>query len=273
MIARRASGSRSIWSIESPTRPNDRFGHVARLPLRVGRPKPAASDECEGQDDRDRGDQPEEEPVEDRWCGRGRLRLRQGTGVARSSYRMGGGGWARSACSSRNQKERRRARARESHQPGRRSRPAGSTRPPPWRSRGGRASASPCCVEACGSRSGPARCRDRRPEQRQAPDRRSPAGTSERRRSASQGEAALAIPTMAASRKPTTTTATTGGLPHSGRASPSITRSLRCSLIDDSRRYATEQRAAPAPPGQRSGNGLPASAGSTCAVTQTGVVP
>ena len=135
-------------------------------------------------------------------------------------------------------------RRRESHRSGRASRPAGSIPARRWRSAG---------------RLGLFALRASRrvdPEQRQQdaeaggkangehladdPRRRRPA----RRRPATHGEAALVIPTIAASRKLTITTAATGSRPHSGRASPSITRSLRCSLIADSRRYATEPRAA-----------------------------
>ena len=151
----------------------------------------------------------------------------------------------RSACSSRNQNAmHERDDRRESHRSGRASPPAGSTPSRRWRSGAHRVSSSPCGVGACGSRSAPAGCRDRRQEQRQAPRRRSRGGDDPLPSPATQGEAALVIPTIAASRKLTTTTAATGSRPHSGRASPSITHSLRCSLIADLRRYATEPLAA-----------------------------
>ena len=69
------------------------------------------------------------------------------------------------------------------------------------------------------------------------------------------------------------TTAATGSRPNPGRAAASITLSVRCSAIatlDDTRPSDALQ---PAEGDQRSGKGLPASAGTTCAVTQTGVVP
>ncbi len=94
-----------------------------------------------------------------------------------------------------------------------------------------------------------------RPSRMQSPAARATASTSPTIRGgddrlpspATHGEAALVIPTIAASRKPTTTTAATGGRPHAGRASPSITHSLRCSLIADLRRYATESLTAARP--------------------------
>ena len=217
MIARRASGSRSIWSIESPTRPNDRFGHVARLPLRVGHPKPAAGNECEGQDDRDRGDQPEEEPVEDRWCRRGRLRRRQDTGVARR--RTGAAAAAGPGPPARAETRRQPTKSDDHEHPTDQDDGAGPQARPDLL-RGDRGAAGLLLRLAASRRVDPDQAEQDAETGGQSngkhlTDDRA-AGTSERRRSASQGEAALVIPTIAASRKPTTTTAATGSLPHSG---------------------------------------------------------
>ena len=77
------------------------------------------------------------------------------------------------------------ARPRESRRSGRRTPPAGSFRPPRWRSRG-LARLRLARVEACGSRSGPPGCRARRQAQQRARHRRSPAPTSDRRRPAAR---------------------------------------------------------------------------------------
>ena len=147
----------------------------------------------------------------------------------------------------------------------------GPTPPRRWRSRP--PSSSPGYVGACRPRSRPAGCRGRRPGQREhlTDDcgwRRAPPSP------ATQGEAALVIPITAASIKPRITTAATGSRPQPGRAAlldHALSAVFRSSpTLDDTR------PSSPSPPAsadQRNGNGLPASAGTTCAVTQTGVVP
>ena len=233
MIARRASGSRSIWSIDSPTArttdsgtsPSSSCGSSVTRRLRRAISARGTTTAIEAAN-------PKRNQSKTGECGRGRLRRRQGRDVAdrrRARRRLAGPSLPAGA----ETRTRSRARGpRASHRPGRASPPAGSIPARRWRSGTHRVS-SRCGVGTCGSRSAPARCKARRQVQRRAPRRRSRGDDDRLPSPGSQGEAALVIPMSAASRKLTTTTAATGNRPHSARASPSITRSLRCSLIAD----------------------------------------
>ena len=250
MIARRASGSRSIWSIDS--RPPER-------PIRAPQSPPGTASSVTRSlrrairarhDDRDRGHQPEEEPARRPAVRTGAARTEAGQGVAEPSRPAAVPEPGRPARAGTRRRDERDGQ-REPHRSG----------------RGDPAQARPSSSVAIRApdfllRLGASRRVIQRASRMQRPAASATASTSADIRGGDDPLPSPSHPRRGGARhpddrgeqKPTTTTAYGRSAPRGPRLA-SITRSLRCSLIADLRRYATEPPLPPAAVDQRSGNG------------------